>query len=179
MLTGFTIFQNYFYLILIGNSKEENDIIANTMSLVNFLASFTGFFALMKYGRRTLMLCGYFLMATFLLVSGVLQILEKNIFLELGFVVFFMFSFGLSVGHMWLYLSEIMNPKATSFAIGANQFSNILLSMVTPYFLHWLSDLEGGNKNIGWLLIVLSTCCYLVFLFLYKFMLETMGLTSK
>ena len=69
------------------------------MSYANLTSSLSGFFGLMKFGRRSLMVSGYFLMASFLLISGVLQIRGENIYLELGFVVLFMFSFGLSAGH--------------------------------------------------------------------------------
>jgi hypothetical protein len=57
---------------LVGKNNAENYIIANTLSYVNLFSSFLGFFGLMKFGRRTLMLTGYVLIAISLLTAGVL-----------------------------------------------------------------------------------------------------------
>ena len=179
ILTGITIISNNYFLIFASKNENEKDSTFITLTYVVMFSSFLGFFGLMKFGRRTLLLIGYFIIALCLLGAGILQLRGgASLFFKQGLIVIFLLAFGLSSGHQLVYLSEIMQPKAISFVMATNWLLNLVAYLVSPPIISWLSSFEGADKNIGWLLIFLSIFCLLSFIYLYNFMIETSGLSA-
>ena len=114
------------------------------LNAANFLATFGGLALLARFGRRTLMVWGSAAMVIILLLAGVLSLYDIQIPVILALTAF-IFAFEFTSGPItWLYMSEIMQDKATSFASGLNWGMNCIISGSVPYLTRAITQ---NNKN--------------------------------
>ena len=144
------------------------------IGVVNFGSCCVGLIGIFKFGRRTLMLGGYASMATVLVLTGFFGLKKDDdamLAFILSFIVFFEFASGPIT---WLYMAEIMQDKAVSLATVMNWTINLIISAICPPLITAI-----GDDNVGWIFIVTGCITFMATIFIYFFMKETRGLTSK
>ena len=105
------------------------------IGLTDFCSTIVGFFLLMCFGRRTIMLVGNTGMVILLFTISYFSFDNHSIGIvvcTLIFIALFEFSSGLII---WLYLAEILHDKALGIAIALNWFFNLIISITTPFVL--------------------------------------------
>lgn len=124
-LSGINIFVFYSNEIFTNlGSDYPPSLITGLIGLVNFVFSLIGIVLLGYFGRRKLMLFGYVMMTIALVGLGVSTILSTNenytdaaVYGELVSIALFIMAYETSAGPVtWVYLAEIMQDKAFSFA---------------------------------------------------------------
>jgi len=146
--------------------------ITGLVGIVNFAATLVGMVFLSYFGRKSLMFTFNVLMAIDLVALGVFSIKGSDFNNEMiacvmAFIAFFEFSSGPIT---WLYMSEIMQDKATSVATVLNWLINLLISLSIPSIVDMI-----GDANIGYIFIFVGGCTTLGTLFIAIFMKETKG----
>ena len=102
------------------------------------------------------------------------------------FILALLFFFECSAGPiLWLYLSEIMRDKGTSFASGLNWTAGIIVSFITPLINKALTihDSETGKATdrtqVGYMFIGFGIINIFSSIFTYIFVIESQGLTFE
>ena len=85
------------------------------------------------------------------------------------FITLFEFSSGPIT---WVYMSEIMQDKALTFATFLNWMINLIVSATIPSIISLI-----GDDNIGYIFIFVGACTLAGTLFIFIFMKETRGKT--
>jgi MFS family permease len=141
----------------------------------NFIATFGGLALLARFGRRTLMVWGTLAMVIILIAAGLLSLFNIKIPVIITLVMF-IFAFEFTSGPItWLYMSEIMQDKATSFASGLNWSMNCIISGSVPYLVRTLTSNGRENQNVGYIFIACGGFTAVGFIFIYVYMKETKG----
>ena len=123
------------------------------------------------FGRRTILITGYFFMALSLLVCGysVYEGRELAAFITL---CFYIGTFDISQGSIaWLYVPEVTVDAAAGFATGA-QYVNLMLVAFTFEFM------INSSLNVHGTLMYYGGMTFLGFLFCLCCVRETRGLTD-
>ena len=118
-------------------------------------------------------------MAVSLFAAGISN-LQGNAEVTFIFILGLLFFFEISAGPiLWLYLSEIMRDKGTSFASGVNWTAGIILSFVTPLINKALTihDEETGKPidrtKVGYMFIGFGVINIFSTVFYYIFVIES------
>lgn len=148
------------------------------VGIVNVLATAGGMGLLSKYGRKQLMVWGQTAMVAALLATGAFQILGYGLPTTFG-VLTFIIAFEFTSGPItWLYMSEIMDDKATGFASALNWLMNCLIGGVVPYAIRAITDAGAHGERVGYIFVVCAGLSFFGLLFTTKYMQETRGLTK-
>ena len=123
--TGINIFVFYSNELFTNlGSDFPPSLITGLIGSINFVFSLIGILLLGYFGRRKLMLFGYILMTIALVGLGISTILSTSenltdgaVYGELASIALFIMAYETSAGPVtWVYLAEIMQDKAFSFA---------------------------------------------------------------
>jgi len=141
-LTGINVIMLYSNTILGGVGVPSN-IATPILNFVNLVGAGGGLWFLSKFGRRTLMIWGNIAMVIILCLAGVFSLLNTQLFdyLTLVMLALFIAAFEFTSGPItWLYMSEIMQDKATSFASALNWGIVVIISGSIPYLVRSLTN---------------------------------------
>jgi MFS family permease len=132
------------------------------------------------FGRKTLLLQGTLLCFGFLTGLSVLSAINTNNqgtsssiqSLLIAFVFLYLSAFGLSLGPLtWVYNAEILTGKGVTITTLANWFGTIVISFTFPVLVDHIDM---------WIIFVFfAVSCLLGAIFIYFYVVETKGLTSK
>lgn len=78
----------------------------------------------------------------------------------------------------WLYISEIMQDKASGLATGLNWLFACLVSAGVPYGVYYLTDTNKNLNQIGYLFLLFAILTSFGTVFILYFMKETRGKTK-
>ena len=132
-----------------------------------------------KYGRRLMMLTGIALIGLCLFTMFIMFTFQNKIptiapWVILGAILFFVFNFTTSVGPvMWIYCSEIVQPRTFSAAITVHWIATALVAVAFP-----LAKSACGNPDCPYIFLFLFLCMVINFIVEYIFMIETKGKTE-
>jgi len=175
-LTGINVIMFYSNSIL-SNAGMPPSTATLLVGLVNMLATVGGMGLLSKFGRKQLMVWGSMFMIAALISTGAFQILGYGLPTTAG-VLMFIIAFEFTSGPItWLYMSEIMDDKATGFASALNWLMNCLIGGVVPYAIRALTDGGKHGERVGYIFVVCAGLSTAGLLFVMKYMQETRGLT--
>lgn len=171
-LTGINFIIFYSNKIFEKTTTMDSVTITELCNVVNFVSTFGGIVLLSCAGRKTIMVICNFIMAAILITVG-LAIQQQwdtvIVVCILAFIAFFEFSSGPIT---WLYMSEIMQDKATSIGTVLNWLVTLVVSAITPS----ITDPESNIPYIFYSVGALTVCGAL---FMIVFMKETKGKTQK
>ena len=139
------------------------------VGIVNFVSTIIGFFFLMCFGRKTIMVAGNILMCLSLFLVAFFSFINDTygmVIFTLLFIVFFEFSAG---PILWLYLAEILQDKAQSIATFLNWILNLVISICIPLMVKAFP--------IGYIFLGLAVITIFGTVFIIIFMKETKGKT--
>jgi MFS transporter, SP family, xylose:H+ symportor len=168
-----------------GTPKISATAITGLVGFVNFFTTLIGMALLSYAGRKTIMLWCNLAMAIILLSLGYFTLEQHNILsviMVMLFIAFFEFSSGPIT---WLYMSEIMQDKAQSFATVLNWLVNLGISAGTVPLLTAIGYYDGGDDNteshtkIGYVFLGMGIMTTIGTLFIAAFMKETRGKTAQ
>lgn len=176
-LTGINVIMFYSNSIL-KNAGMPPSSATLLVGILNVLATCGGMGLLSKFGRKQLMVWGSVAMVVALLSTGAFQILGYGLpttFGVLAFIIAFEFTSGPIT---WLYMSEIMDDKATGFASALNWLMNCVIGGVVPYAIRAITDGGAHGERVGYIFVVCAGLSLCGLLFVMKYMKETRGLTK-
>ena len=75
----------------------------------------------------------------------------------------------------WLYMSEIMQDKATSFASAMNWAIVVIISGTIPYLVRAITEEGTHNNRVGYVFIACGAFSFVGLIFIFVFMKETKG----
>lgn len=131
---------------ILKNVGVPSRIATPILNFVNFLATFGGLYLLSRFGRRTLMVYGTIAIIVILSLAGAFSIMNLD-YPSLAMLILFIMAFEFTSGPItWLYMSEIMQDKATSFASALNWGIVVIISGTIPYLVRAITD-EGKHDN--------------------------------
>ena len=123
------------------------------------------------FGRRTILITGYFFMAASLFACGysVAKGQDLAAFITL---CFFVGTFNITQGSIaWLYIPEVTVDAAAGFATGAQYVNLMLIAFTFEFMINSSLDVHGTLMYYGGL-------TFIGFLFCLFFVRETRGLSD-
>jgi len=176
-LTGINVIMLYSNTIL-GGVGVPSKIATPILNFVNLVGAGGGLWFLSKFGRRTLMIWGNIAMVIILCLAGVFSLLNTQFFdyLTLVMLALFIAAFEFTSGPItWLYMSEIMQDKATSFASALNWGIVVIISGSIPYLVRSLTNEGLEPSKVGYIFLACGVFTFLGLIFIFVFMKETKG----
>ena len=167
-LTGINVIMFYSNMVFKGLTMSATTVTA-LIGIVNFVATIIGFFFLICFGRKTIMLVFNILMALSLFLIAYFSFMNDTygmVACTLLFIIFFEFSSG---PILWLYLAEILQDKAQSIATFLNWSINLAISVSVPLMVK--------SFAIGYIFLGVGVITVFGVLFIIFFMKETKGKT--
>mmetsp|Transcript_20878 Transcript_20878/g.23618 ORF Transcript_20878/g.23618 Transcript_20878/m.23618 type:complete len:486 (-) Transcript_20878:490-1947(-) len=154
-----------------GGDHHENVLATVWVGLANFLSAAASVPLLHHFGRKPLLIMGFFFMTIFQALVGVFEALDtfaigQKLFI-IGYICFFEFSIG---PILWLYNAEILPTKAVGIATLLNWLVSMLYTMTTQSMLNAIS--------YGTFFIFTGFCVFGLF-FVSTFVPETKGKTPE
>lgn len=120
------------------------------IGLVVFFSSLFGLPLLLRFGRKTILLAGNVSMMICLFASGFFSLntgIANGNYISFTFIILFLFSFEVSGGPVsWLYLAEIMKDRGSAFATFINWVTNLIIGIVTPYAVAYLTNFNEDDS---------------------------------
>jgi len=121
------------------------------------------------------MLWGTLAMIIILSLAGLFSLYSYN-YPSLSMLVLFIMVFEFTSGPItWLYMSEIMQDKATSFASAMNWGIVVVISGTIPYVVRAVTVEGAYNNRVGYIFIACGAMSFLGLIFIFVFMKETKG----
>ena len=158
-----------------ANLSLKPQIMTPIIMTFNFLATFGGLWLLSKFGRRPLLIWGSVAMVLILMLIGIFSLMNIQSG-SIPMILAFMCAFEFTSGPItWLYMSEIMQDKATGFATGLNWLMACAISALVPYAVYYLTDANKHLSRIGYLFMLSGILTTLGTVFIFYFMKETRG----
>ena len=160
---------------ILKNVGVPSKVATPILNGVNFVATIGGLYFLSRFGRRTLMLWGTLFMIIILSLAGLFSLYDYD-YPSLVMLVLFIMMFEFTSGPItWLYMSEIMQDKATSFASAMNWGIVVIISGSVPYLVRSITDEGQYNNRVGFIFIACGGLSFLGLIFIFVFMKETKG----
>ena len=92
-------------------------------------------------------------------------------------MIVFLFAFETSGGPVsWLYIAEIMRDRGSAFATFINWVVNLIIGIITPYAVAYLTNFGENNDQVGWIFIGCGIITFFGCFLLFFFMIETFKL---
>ena len=153
---------------------SNNPVLFSTvLGVINLVGVILSFGLIDKFGRRTLIITGLFIITILWLSFGLTALLsgEKNSGLKFILLIWPLF-FQMSTGSLtFLYISETLPSVGVAFCVAANWTSAFIISQ---FYLQVVKAF-----GIGKFFIFCAIVCFLAGLVFWKYLVETQGRTRS
>ncbi len=177
---GINVVTAYGSEIVGGSDPNLRLLVPILINLEQVVAAIFASYLLTVVGRKPLLEIGTIIscLGCAIIAGGLfLQKIEPGIayVMVLFGLVLFMANFGFTLGPVvWVYLSEIMQPKVFPYATTVNWISAALVMLVFPVIIDTLP-----NKNGGYVFLFFAIWTTFSYLFNRKFLIETQNKGEK
>lgn len=194
-LTGIN-FIFYYGTQFFKNSGFTNSFtISLITNLVNTASTFPGLWAIEKWGRRPVLLCGAIGMCVSQFIVAILgttttgqdevgNVIVHNVAAQkaaIAFICLYIFFFAASWGPIaWVVTGEIFPLKVRAKALSMTTATNWLLNWAIAYSTPFLVNYGAGNANLqSKIFFIWGGCCFACIAFVYFMIYETKGLSLE